>query len=428
MTDKTHHFHDANGPLPVEPMPHGLISLRNTSGIVGVISLALLFIFGLIGDERTRAFRGLLFGFHFWLGPTLGAMAFVMISHCTGGGWGVVYRRFGEAAFLNVPVMLIFGLLLAFGYNRLFPWAHPDQFRLTDPDAYGVLVHRQPWYTLNWFFVRQLVYFAIWGWLAYMLRSGSLRLDERPDPVHRRSLRKVAAGGIVLFFFTTTSYAMDFILSRETNWYSSIIGFITAIEFGASGMALCTLTLCYFAKRKPLADVLSPQHLNDLGNLLLACVILWMYTSFAQFLIIWNGNTVEDIGYFTHRGMGKVPNPWRFVALFLFLGHFLLPFFLLLMKGLKRKAATLGGICVWLLIMRVVESLWVIAPSGPHRPSDPSGVYLTDLFAFLGVGGIWMFNYLRALGEHALLPQNATDQPEPITHGHGQHGPTAHAI
>ena len=426
MTDHTHHFHDASGPLPVEPLPTPVINLRNVSGLVGVISLALLFIAAIFQSERTEAFRGLLFGYHFWLGISLGAMVFVMISHCTGGGWGVVYRRFGEAAFLNIPWMLIVAILLVPGYYRLFPWAHPWTFKGTDPDAYGKLLHRQPWYTPSWFFVRQLVYFAIWGWQAYSLRTGSLQLDNGPDPVLRRHLRKVSAGGVVIFFVTSTSYAMDYILSRETHWYSSMIGFITAIEFAASAMALCTLTLCYFAKRRPIRDVLAPQHLNDLGNLLLMCVILWMYCSFAQLLVIWTGNTTEDIGYYTHRGMGVVPNPWRWVALALFLGHFLLPFFLLLMKGLKRKAATLGAICVWLLIMRIVESLWVIAPSGPHRTTDPAGVYWTDVAAFLGVGGIWMFNYLRMLGTQPLLPQNATDQPEPISHG--THATTAHAL
>ena len=155
---------------------------------------------------------------------------------------------------------------------------------------------------------------------------------------------------MVLYFVTTTSYAMDYILSRETNWYSSMIGFITAIEFGASGIALCSLVLCYFADKKPLRNYIRPQHLNDLGNILLALVILWMYTSFSQLLVQWNGNFTDDIGYYVHRGMGQVPNNWRFIALSLFLGHFLLPFFLLLMKGLKRKAATFGRICGWLLV------------------------------------------------------------------------------
>ena len=420
--------HDrGSGPLPIDPMPHAVFGLRRACALVGIVCLVLLLFPMIFGDvERYKAFRGLLFAFHFWMGPTLGAMAFVAISHMTGGGWGVVYRRFAEAAFTTLPYMLLVCLLLVPGYYRIFPWTHISTFRLSEPEVYGVMKSRLPWYSYNWFLVRQLVYFAIWGLLAYKLRTKSLQLDHQADPVLRRRLRKWSAATVVLFFVTITSYAMDYIMSREPVWYSSILGFVSAIEFGASGVALCTLTLCYFAKRPPFRDVLSPQHLNDLGNLLLALVILWMYTSFAQFLIQWNGNLTGDIGYYVQRGMGKVPNPWRFVALTLFLGHFLLPFFLLLMKGLKRKARTLGAICVWLLIMRVVESLWVIAPSGAHRTADPGGVYLTDLIAFLGVGGIWMFLYLYNLGTEPLLPQNATDQPEPISHA--THATAAHAV
>ena len=431
MAATPHHSHASSGPLPVEPLPTPLLSLKNVAGLVGVIFSALLAIALLFGpEERRHVARSLLFGFHFWLGPTLGGMAFVMISHPTGGGWGVVFRRFGEAAFCNLPLMLLVCLITVFFFHTtIFPWAHIADFApggpLADPDAYGVMKSRQPWYTWNWFLIRQLAYFAIWGTLAYLLRTGSLKLDYAENPVLRRRLRKVSAAGIVLFFVTVTSYAMDYIMSRETNWYSSILGFVSAIEFGASGVALCTLTLCYLAKRNPFRDVLSPQHLNDLGNLLLALVILWQYTSFAQLLIQWNGNLKDDIGYYIARGMGTVPNNWRFVALALFLGHFLVPFFLLLMKGLKRKANTLGAICVWLLIMRVVESLWVVAPSGPHRSQDTGGIFITDLFAFAGIGGIWVFNYLRTLGSQPLLPQNATHQPEPISHAHGA---TAHAI
>jgi hypothetical protein len=427
MAATPHHSHASSGPLPVEPMPTPVTALRNMAGIAGVISLALLGIFFLIPSEHPAAFRGLLYAFHFWLGPTLGGMAFVMISHPTGGGWGVVFRRFGEAAFINLPLMLVVCLVLALGYSHLFPWAHMADYA-GDGDAYGVMKSRLPWYSPGWFFVRQLAYFAIWGSLAFLLRTGSLKLDHAPNDRLRRRLRKISAAGIVLFFVTVTSYAMDYIMSRETNWFSSILGFVTAIQFGGSGVALCTLTVCYFAKRKPLAGVLSPQHLNDLGNLLLALTILWMYTSFAQLLIQWNGNMKDDIGYYVVRGMGTVPNGWRFVALALFLGHFLIPFFLLLMKGLKRKTATLGAICVWILIMRVVETCWVIIPPTTHhigRSSDHGLPHLADLFAFVGVGGLWIYNYLRTLGTQPLLPQNATHQPEPISQGHRS---TAHAI
>ncbi len=222
------------GPLPVERMPTPLESFRKVAGVVGALSLAVLLLATVFKGERPLITRSMLFGFHFWLAPTLGAMAFVMISHCTGGGWGVIYRRFGEAAFVNLPWMLVVCLILIVpGHRLLFPWAHLGDYRLSDPEAYEVMHKRVPWYSWNWFFVRQLAYFAVWGTWAFFLRTGSLKLDHGDDPVLRRRLRKISAAGMVMFFVTVTSYAMDYILSRETNWYSSIIGFISAIEFGA---------------------------------------------------------------------------------------------------------------------------------------------------------------------------------------------------
>jgi len=158
-------------------------------------------------------------------------------------------------------------------------------------------------------------------------------------------------------------------------------------------------------------------HRTPFRNLMLTLVILWAYTSFAQLLVVWQGNTREDIGYYTHRGLGIQPNPWRWVALALLLGHFLTPFFCLLMRGLKRKVGTLAAIAAFLFFMRIIESLWLTAPGGPHRQSGLDSVYWTDITAWLGIGGLWIFVFLLVLAGRQLLPQNATDQPEIISHG-----------
>ena len=223
-------------------------------------------------SNHGHAFRSLLFGFHFWLGVTLGCLGFVCISHLTGGGWGVVIRRFGEAGFGNVWIMLLFFLVLSLGYKYLFPWAHPDDFK-PDKVAYEVFEKRKAMYTGWPFFIRTLIYFVVWIMIGSSLRAGSLKLDQGPDLVLRRKLRLISAAGIVLFFVTTTGYALDYIQSRETNWYSSIGGFIVAIGMGQAGMSFMSLNVCYFAKKRPLKDVLIPQHTNDLGNILLALVI-----------------------------------------------------------------------------------------------------------------------------------------------------------
>jgi hypothetical protein len=254
-------------------------------------------------------------------------------------------------------------------------------------------------------------------------------------------MRKISAGGMVLFFVTTTGYAFDYILSRETMWYSSIIGFITAVSMGLSGMTFIALVMCYFADKKPFKDRLNAQHLNDYGNIMLALVILWMYTSFAQYLIQWNGNIPEDISYYTHRGLGWPRSGWSAVALLVLIGHFFIPFFLLLQKPLKRNPATFAKVAAWILFMRFVESLWIIAPSGGHRDVDaanllPAGstwwkgdsghIYWTDFIAFAAVGGIWIANFLRILGSKPLIARNVADLPEMVSAHEKAHG-TAHA-
>lgn len=423
----SHDPYSNDGP---DPLPRQLLEWQKIGGVVGIVGLGLLLI-GLIQPEAF--FRALLFASSFWLTVSLGSLGFVMISHLTGGAWGAVIRRIGEAAFMNIPLLLFFFLLLIPGYSLLFPWAHLEDF---DPalhpvqgleTAYHVLVHRAPLYNTTWFVARTLIYFAIWTLLAWSLRRGSIRLDRGPDLVLRRRMRKISAAGMVLFFITTTAYGLDYISGRETNWYSSILGFITAIDIGTAGVAFMSLVVCYFAYHKPMKDVLIPQHTNDLGNILLALTILWMYTTFAQFLIQWNGNMPEDVSYYTFRGIGVVRNGWQWIALILLLFNFFTPFFLLLQKPLKRNPVTFARIAALLLAMRFVHSLWLFAPSGPHRSAPwithpaTGHIYLQDFAAWAGVGGIWFYNFVRMLGSQRLLARNIADQPEVLIHGTPAH-------
>ena len=437
MSESSAHNHQQDYIAPpggIEPLPRRLVDAGNMAGLVGAISFVLLLIGFFFRPDH--AFRSLLFAWHYWLAITLGCLGFVMISHLTGGGWGAMMRRVGESGFMNLPYMLVVFLILSLGLKYLFPWAHMNDF----PDKYphSVLVKRQAMYSPAVFTIRTLIYFAIWLALGLSLRRGSLRLDRGENLVLRRKMRKISAGGMVLFFVTTTGYALDYILSRETDWYSSIIGFIVAVGMGMSGMAFVSLVMCYFADKKPIKGLLNPQHLNDYGNILLALVILWMYTSFAQFLIQWNGNIPEDIMYYTHRGIGWPRNWWAAVALTLLIGQFFVPFFLLLQKPLKRNPVAFARLAAWLLLMRLVEALWVTAPSGSYRdvdayrrlasPStwwhgDDGQIYLTDLFAFAAVGGLWLFFYVRRLGTTRLIAQNIADLPEMVT----AHGTPSHA-
>jgi hypothetical protein len=430
-----HNLDYESGPAGVEPLPRLLLDIGRMGWMVGLISFVLLGIFALF--DAQHATRSLFFAWHFWLSVSLGCLGFVMISHLTGGGWGAMMRRIGEAGFMNLPFLLLVFLIMALGYKYLFPWAHPKDFV---GESVKVLEHREPLYNPFAFTVRTLIYFFIWFFLAFYLRSGSLQLDRGEDLILRRKMRKVSAFGMVMFFVTTTGYALDYILSRETMWFSSIIGFITAVSMGLCGMSFIAVMMCYFADKKPFKGMLNPQHLNDYGNILLSLTILWMYTSFAQWLIQWNGNIPVDIGYYTHRGIGWPRNWWAAIALTLLLGQFFIPFFLLLQKPLKRNHKAFSKLAFWILCMGVVHTLWIVAPSGMdrdyaaslkaplsswwHGKGDPDHIYITDLFSFAAVGGIWIANYMRVLGAHRLIARNAPDLPELVS----SHGTPSHAI
>jgi hypothetical protein len=406
------HYHREPGALP--PLPPLLGGVKLMALFIGLISLGLCLLGWFIDPAHFH--RSWLFAYLFWVNLTLGCLGMVMVSHMTGGEWGVIMRRFGETAFMNLPLMLLMSVPLYFGYKYIFPWGHPDDFVGHQHEA---LAHRAAWYNPAAFTIRQVVVFLIWIAIAWVMSSGSRRMDREDSPALRRRVRMVSAAGVVIYFITMTSFAMDFILSRETNWYSTIIGFIVVIGQAGAGMAFMTICVCYFSKFRPIRDVLVPQHLNDYGNLLLTLIILWAYTTFAQLLVMWSGNMMDDVGYYVHRGLGVVPNPWRWVALALIVGHFFLPFFCLLMRGLKRKTLTLAGIAAWILLMRIVDALWLTAPSGPHRyeVQELAGVYWTDIVTWLGMGGIWLFVFLWRLGSTPLLPENASDQPEILENG-----------
>lgn len=406
------HYHREPGGLP--PLPPLLGGVRLMALFIGLVALGLCALGWFV--DSAHFYRSWLFAWLFWLGISLGCMGMVMVSEMTGGEWGVIMRRFGETAFMNLPLMMVLSFPLYFGFQYLFPWGHPEDFV---GRQHAAIEHRMPWFNPTAFTVRQVIYFAIWIPLAFVMNNVSRHLDENENPGLRRRLRMVSAAGVVLYFITMTSFAMDWLLSREPNWYSSIIGFIMVIGQAASGMAFMVLCVCYFANRRPIRDVLVPQHLNDYGNFLLTLVILWAYTAFAQLLVMWSGNTATDIGYYTHRGLGVKPNEWRWVALALLVGHFFMPFFFLLMRDLKRKTTALGAIAVWILLMRILDNLWLTAPSGSHRyeVQELSGVYWTDIVTWAGIGGIWVFVYLWRLGSTPLLPENATDQPETLEDG-----------
>jgi hypothetical protein len=366
--------------------------LRNVGLVVGVAGLVLCG-FGAALDAR-QFFVSYLFACTFWLGLALGCLGVAMIHHLTGGGWGFLVRRFLEAGFMTLPLMAVLFVPVLVGLRELYPWARPEAVV-----ASSILQHKQAYLNATGFVVRTVCFFGIWIAIAFCLRKWSLQQDANADPVPTIRMRMLSGPGIVIYAVTGTFAFVDWVMSIEPAWHSTIFLVIMLIGQILTAFAFVTVLLAWFRREPPLRDAATPFHFHDLGNLLLTFVMFWTYIAFSQWLVIYSGNLPREIQWYLHRIAGG----WKWVVALLALFHFFVPFFLLLFRAVKRNVARLTMIAALIFCAHIVETFWVIAPT--FHPNGIS-IHWLDLAALLGVGGIWMAMFATRLRRRALLPQN----------------------
>jgi hypothetical protein len=360
---------------------------------VGVVLFAILVI-GFLSN-RGQFFRSYLFAFSFWSGISIGSLALLMLQHLTGGGWGFVIRRVLEAATRTLPLMLLLFLPIIAGAHWLYPWTHAEEIAKSP-----ALVEKTRLYlNLQFFVVRAAIYFAIWLLLAFFLNRWSLLQDETADPQFTKRMRVLSGPGMVLFVFTVTFASIDWFMSLDPEWSSTIYGFIYVASWSLSALAFVIAALAVLTKYEPLKTVVAPVHFHDLGKLLLALVMLWAYFAFSQFLIIWSGNLPEEIRWYLPRTRGA----WGAIALAVVVLHFAFPFLFLLSRSLKRNPHMLALVAGLILVMRLLDLLWMITPNftGEHFH-----ISWMDIVAPLAMGGLWLGVFGWQLNKRALVPIN----------------------
>lgn len=371
----------------------GLIQKRSL--IFGGVALALC----AAGWAMNAAqfFRSYLMAYVLWMSVSLGCMAILMVQHLSGGGWGLVIRRILEAAAgpRVIPVMALLFLPIALGMSHLYIWTDPAWVAQDQ-----LLKHHKAAYLNTGFFLgRTAFYFAAWIGMGYAFSRLSAAQDRSPDPAVQDRLQMLSGGGLLLYGLTVSFAAVDWVMSLDPHWFSTIYGILFMGGQGVSAMCFVISMGVLLVKHKPMDAVMRPEHFHDLGKLLMAFVMLWAYFAFSQFLIIWSGNLPEEIPWYLHRLHGG----WQFVALGLVIFHFALPFALLLSRDLKRQARRLGKIAIVVLAMRLVDMFWMVAPNFPQAQHGFS-VHWLDLAAPIGIGGIWMAAFLHQLRGRPLLP------------------------
>jgi hypothetical protein len=375
------------------PTPPRLHAWRQRATMVG-IAAALACVAGGAVTSVAQFGKSWLFGFLFWVGVSLGCMGLSFIQYLTGGTWGAVIRRILEAGVRVLPLMAVLFVPIVLTMGHVYPWMHPGD----DP----ILKLKEPFLNGPFWVARSVAYFAIWWAMAHFMTTWSLKLDTAPSPRLEGNLSALSGGGLVVLATTITFSSVDWAMSLDPHWFSTVYGVLFMIGDALSAMTVVIVTIALLGKERPLVQVLRPTQIHDLGKLTLAFVMLWAYISFSQFLIIWSGNLPEEVPWYLKRFEGG----WQYLAIALLLFHFVAPFLLLLSRPLKRRMKSLAPVAGAILAARVLDLYWLVGPDlhGGHGAESHFTLHWMDVAALVGVGGLWVAAFARQLANRPLLP------------------------
>jgi hypothetical protein len=369
--------------------------------VIGRRSLAIGVIFtvisAVIAFVRPNEFlRAYLLAFMAWLGVTLGSMAVLMLRHLTGGGWGMVIRRILGAAMRTLPLMALLFLPILFGIRKLYVWAQPLE-SIADKHLREHLQElSQSYLSVRGFAIRAVIYFAIWGILTYLLSKWSAEQDHPPVRDNSTRFKAVSGPGLILYGFTISFAAIDWVMSLDPSWVSTIYGLLLLAGEVLSAICFAVVVERILVRYKPMSELLKPDFVHDHGKLMLTFIMVWAYFSFSQWLIIWAGNLPEEISWYVRRLNGG----WGWIGLFLVIFHFVVPFLLLLSRPFKRDVTRLVWLAIWLMLMRYLDLFWIIEPNF----SKTLNFTLADVVVPVAMGGLWLAYFFRNLNSMPLLP------------------------
>ena len=372
--------------------------------LAGIVALAGTTAYGT--NHPDQFFHSYLLAFMFWNGLAVGSLAVLMLQYLTGGAWGIAIRRELEAATRTLPLTALAFLPIAFGMHHLYEWTHADVV------AHDELLRKKVAYLNEPFFLfRAALAFAVWILIAFTLNRWSRAQDTQAD--HKaidRKLQLLSGGGLVAWALTTTWTAVDWVMSLEPHWFSTMYGVIFMAGQGLGALSLATFAVVRLSRAKPVSEFLGGRHMHDLGKMMFAFTMFWAYVTFSQYLIVWSGNLPEEISWYLARFRGG----WGWVGLAVLLLQFVLPFLLLLSRRANRNPRTLSIAAVLVVAMRFVDLSWMILPafSAGHFRIHP-----TDLTVPAAFGCLWLGFYFRNLAARPLLPVHDPGFEEALAHG-----------
>jgi hypothetical protein len=376
----------------------GLQRLGTIAAIVGVVLAGV----GVALSGLDRFYQAYLVGYTFWLGVALGSMALLMVQHLSGGAWGVVIRRPLEAATSTIPVMAVLFVPIALGMHSLYEWTHEGA--LNDP----MIAAKAAYLNTPFFLARAVFYFVVWTAMSQLLLKWSREQDQTGDPAYAKKLSVLSGGGLVVYALTVNFSITDWLMSVNPHWFSTMWGPLFMVGQALAALALTINVLVLLMGSAPMDRVLSASHFHDLGKLLFAFLMLWAYLTFSQFLIVYSANLAEEVPHYLARSQGG----YQYLTIVLIVLHFIVPYSLLLSRDVKRGITRLRMIAAWLILMRIVDYYWQVAPEFHETLS----LSVIDLALPIALGGIFLTLYAMRLKSQPLLPVHDEGLEKALTH------------
>ncbi|MEQ8633964.1 quinol:cytochrome C oxidoreductase [Gimesia maris] len=393
---------DTDKKIPVQTLAElGPLPMKVALGCSALLPVSFALSWGFTNGWDLFAFSYLQSTF-FFLSISLGALFFVMIQQLTRAGWSVVLRRLSEFISMGViplaVLVLPIVLLTLMGNHTLFEWA--DAKEVAEDH---LLQAKAPYLNTGFFALRYLIYFGSWIFLARYFLGKSVAQDESGDPELTLLMERRSGPALLLYAFTLTFAAIDFIMSLNPHWFSTIFG----VYYFAAGLvgffSFLAISLVYLRSKNLLNGPVNVEHLHDVGKLLFAFNCFWAYIAISQYLLIWYANIPEETVFF----LVRQTKGWGVVSLMLVIGHFAIPFVFFMSRWMKRNPKTLFFWGVYLLIMNWVDIFWLVMPNiaFDHETSAISfGMILINVCCTIGVGGIFVAGILKFAGEKSLMP------------------------
>jgi hypothetical protein len=383
----------------VKPLGVGVRVLSDGQALSQLVWLGVVLgAVGLVGSLALSSCQGAqlyfswLVAYLYFLSIALGALFFVLCLFVCRAGWAVVFRRVVENVMATLPVFALLFVPIWIGRHELYSWTDAAEVAKNP-----VLRGKSGYLNESFFLLRAILYLASWSGLALYFSGQSQKQDQTGGERITRRLGAVAAPGIIVFSLTLTFAAVDWLMSLDPEWYSTMFGVYYFSGSILAAFAFVVVAIAFIHSRGQLRGVVTVEHVHDLGKLLFAFTVFWTYIAFCQYFLIWYGNIPEETSYFMRRSEGS----WPAIGKMLMVGHFVIPFFFLMPRAIKRSAPLLVAAALWLLAMHFMDIYWCVMPVHLEHGARFGAL---DATTALTVGGFFLAAFGWVSSRRALVP------------------------